>query len=84
MKNKLVAASPIQPPFTNCKHINKLGKGIWKRKQINGGRPGLVATRLTAEQLAKLDALVTTTVEKTGIQASRSSVLADLIDNAFW
>lgn len=63
-----------------AKHINKLGKGIHKRKHVKGGRGIVVGTRLTTEQMAKLESLVYYYTETTGVQATVSSVIADLID----
>jgi hypothetical protein len=66
---------------SNVKHQNKLGKGIHKRSQFRGGR-AMVGTRLTAQQVAKLECLIGHYTQTTGIQATASSVIAELIDKA--
>ncbi|MGJ0510453.1 MAG: hypothetical protein ACR652_25685 [Methylocystis sp.] len=63
------------------RHINKLGKGIHKRKQVKGGRIN-VGTRLTAEQMAKVEWLIEVYTEQYGTKATVSSVIAELIDKA--
>lgn len=79
MSHELKDVGFLQAPTT--KHINKIGKGINKRKQIKGGRT-MVGARLTAEQVAKLDNYVSYYTAKTGIQATISSVIAKLVDDA--
>jgi hypothetical protein len=65
-----------------AKYNNKLGKGIHKRKYVEGGRKAIVGARLTAEQRAKLESLVNHSTKLTGVQATVSSVIAELIDTA--
>ena len=65
-----------------AKYNNKLGKGIHKRKHVEGGRRAMVGTRLTADQRAKLESLVGRYTKLTGVQATVSSIIADLIDKA--
>lgn len=70
----------LQPPVT--KHVNKLGKGRQKRKSNKLGKRTMVGTRLTAEQMIKLEGLVGYYTELTGAQATVSSVIAELVDKA--
>lgn len=65
-----------------AKYNNKLGKGIHKRKYVEGGRQAMVGARLTAEQRAKLESLVSYYTKMSGSQATVSSVIAELIDSA--
>jgi hypothetical protein len=78
--NALDTVTFLNTPVPVAKHVNNLGKGIYKRKQVNGGRI-MVGARLTPEQEAKLQWLVKASTEKTGTPATVSSVIAELIDN---
>lgn len=74
----------IQQPVakSKSKHVNKLGKGINKRKRHKSGRRIVVGARLTADQMAKLHGLVRYHTKITGEQATISSVIAELVDGA--
>ncbi len=53
-----------------------------KRKHVKDSARVMVGTRLTDEQVTKLDMLVGYYTLVTGVQATRASVIADLIDMA--
>lgn len=53
-----------------------------KRPHNKTGRRQFVGVKLTPEELAKLEALIKTNTETTGMQASKSSVISDLINKA--
>lgn len=80
--NTIDTVNFLNTPVPVAKHINKLGKGIHKRKHTKNGRRIMVGTRLNAEQMAKLESLVKVYTENAGTQATVSSVIAELVDRA--
>ncbi|GLI94979.1 hypothetical protein LMG27198_39710 [Methylocystis echinoides] len=53
-----------------------------KRKHSKTGRRVMVGVKLTPEELDKLEALIKSHTEKTGVPATKSSVLSQLISEA--
>ncbi|MGJ0391899.1 MAG: hypothetical protein ACR650_03950 [Methylocystis sp.] len=84
MEYELKDVSFLQAPVASlvAKHVNKLGKGRNKRKNTKLGARTMVGARLTADQITKLEGLVGYYTKLTGVQATVSSVIAELIDTA--